>query len=55
MQDQFNKQQTDQKLAQSKQEYDTAWRQQKDKLEATANNMAVLQDTTGRLQSRNMV
>lgn len=36
------------------QEYDTAIAQQQAKVKATANNMAVMQDTAGRLQSQNM-
>ena len=36
------------------QEYDTAIAQQQAKVKATANNMSVMQDTAGRLQSQNM-
>lgn len=55
LKNEFDQNQTDQKIAQTKQEYDTAIQEQKNKIESQANNMAVLQDTTGRLQSRNMV
>lgn len=39
---------------QAKQQYDTAIQQQMDRVSATANNMGIMQDTAGRLQSQNM-
>lgn len=41
-------------LDQTKQSYDDAIAKQKANVEATANNMAIMQETGGRMQSRNM-
>lgn len=48
------KQLNDQRVADLTQHYDNAIRDQKNKMEADANNMAMVQGTAGRLQSRNM-
>lgn len=52
--DNYSNQANDRQNAQIKQQYDTAIDQQKNRIEANANNMGVVSDTAGRLQSRNM-